>query len=612
MNRSRPGQEIVAGLFRVNFAVILFSLAWAGPVSGQWTTATFELKPGWNAIFSHVDATHTNLTALIAADPSSPILEVWRWNPPLTHQFIDNPQSPVEGADWLSWVRTEANPVLQNFVGDSAYLVRVGTNVSTYTWRVKGRPVPPRHRWHINGLNLLGFSTVTNTPPNFDTFLIQSPDLEEAAQIFKYVGGNLSTNNPTDITSLFHRRLTPVKRGEAFWIRSGNLFNRYFGPFEVELARDRGIEFGDHLNTYRFRLRNLTSSNLIVTGRWINSEAAPLGEEPVVSAPPLLVRAGLNPTNFTYGYSNLLLNGTHSWSLSPKGRQGSEVEVVLGLNRSTLAGTVGDRVGGILSFGDSFGQLQVEVPVSAVVDSTAGLWVGNAEVTAVQHYLKAYQRGPNGPATTNNGQYVVTNINDSMGPVARTFPLRLIVHNPSNSPNAVLLQRVYVGLDQGTNLVVATRESALSRHFLEEARRISASHLPWSPHNLHWAFNGKLGGAPDLTASVVLGFDDHASNPFLHTYHPDHDGRDAQFQNLPSPGVESYTVRRNITLRSLPAAADFSSLTSGGQTIAGDYLETIIFTGLNRGATSDTRQFEVRGVFSLNRISDVPVLTTTP
>ena len=44
---------------------------------------------------------------------------------------------------------------------------------------------------------------------------------------------------------------------------------------------------------------------------------------------------------------------------------------------------------------------------------------------------------------------------------------------------------------------------------------------------------------------------DHASNPFLHTYHPDHDNldnRDDTFQTQLSAGKESYDLRRVMTL----------------------------------------------------------------
>jgi len=158
--------------------------------------------------------------------------------------------------------------------------------------------------------------------------------------------------------------------------------------------------------------------------------------------------------------------------------------------------------------------------------------------------------------------------------------------------------------------VVTTAESVLNRAFLSAARRISASHLPWSAANTTWSFDGRLGESTNLSVTVTLAHDDQASSPFLHTYHPDHDNLDTTFKNALPQGSESYAVQRDITLTVLPPSEDFSSLTTKGQQVSGDYQETITLQGLARGGGAhDTRQFHVRGVFTLNRIADVPTLT---
>src|SRR3954468_12587772 len=131
-----------------------FLLAIPLAAQAQWITQALDLKPGWNAVFLNVDASHTTLNALVGSDPSNPILEVWRWNPPSTLQFVDGPQAPVAATtEWTSWSRTELSPALQRIGGNSAYLVRVGTNVTSYTWRIKGRPVAPRKDWATWGAN---------------------------------------------------------------------------------------------------------------------------------------------------------------------------------------------------------------------------------------------------------------------------------------------------------------------------------------------------------------------------------------------------------------------------------------------------------------------------
>jgi len=594
------------------FLRLVFATLLAGALSAraQWLNQSFALKAGWNAVYLHVDASHDTLGNLVGTDLNNPILEVWLWAPPAsTLQFVQSPQQPVEGAQWLSWNRNAiGTQTLQRLVGNAAYLVRVGTNVSTYTWTLKGKPLPPAYDWTTTGLNFLGFPTVPANPPTFDAFLSQAPDLQQSAEIYYYPGGDLGAGNPARLYAL---RTARVNRGQAYWIRSGTVYNRYFAPFEIAQSGSRGVNFGDTLNASSFRLRNLTLSNLTVTLGLVASETPPAGQTSIVGAPPLLVRGPLNTTNLTYAYTPLPVGGTHAWTLTAKGQPGSEVEVVLGLDRAALSGSVGDLFAGVLRLTESFGHAQVDLPVTANVASSAGLWVGAAAVTQVGQYLKTYSRDvSNNLVTTTNGQYVVNTINTNLGAVSRSFPLRLIVHNPTNG-SAVLLQRVFVGLDTWTNPAVALAESSLNPVFLSQARRISAAHLPWTATNQAWALSGTLGQATNLTTTVTLPFDDQASNPFLHTYHPDHDNLDVFFKNELPQGAESYAVRRDITLTVVPPASGAASFSTGAQSLSGDYAETITLSGLARaGGTNDTRTFEVRGVFTLNRIASVPTLTT--
>ncbi len=52
-----------------------------------------------------------------------------------------------------------------------------------------------------------------------------------------------------------------------------------------------------------------------------------------------------------------------------------------------MQGSAGSLYAGILRFTDDQGQLQVDIPVSAMKESRVGLWVGKALVDQVQHNL---------------------------------------------------------------------------------------------------------------------------------------------------------------------------------------------------------------------------------
>src|SRR5262245_15357043 len=111
----------------------------AAPVShAQWLTQTVSLKPGWNAVFLHVDASHDTLDALVGNACANPRQEVWRWTPASLAQFTASPSQPSPSVEWLSWNRTNAaNASLMRLVGDSAYRVRVESNITSYNWSIK-------------------------------------------------------------------------------------------------------------------------------------------------------------------------------------------------------------------------------------------------------------------------------------------------------------------------------------------------------------------------------------------------------------------------------------------------------------------------------------------
>lgn len=585
--------------FRLFIAV---AMTFSFTAEAQWLTQSILIKPGWTAIFLHVDASYQTLDQLVGADLNNPISQVWIWQPPPTSQFTTSPQSPVVGnSQWGTWGRigTGINDTFSTLVPNAAYLV-YSAAPTNYIWQLQGKPVAPQYSWTTAGLNFIGFPTSPSNPPEFDSFLSLAPTLQSMAQVFQYTGGALGPTNPSQ---LFTFHTTPVLRGQAFWIRSGTFFNNYYGPFTVSLQSSGGVSFGDEVSQYSFHLLNTTVSNVTVSVRLIASEPPPAGQAAIAGAPPMLVRGALITSNLTYGFSTLPLNGVQSWTLAPQGQPGADLVVVLGINRYLMTSGAGALFAGILQFTDSFNFTEVDVPVSAVESSTAGLWVGNANVTQVGNYLKNYLLDSNNvPVVSSNGNYIVTSINTNLGSVARPFPLRLIIHN--DGTNAVLLQRAYYGLSPYTNLMVATSQSLLDPAHLDSARRITAAHLPWTSGNAPMPFSGQLVQGGVLTTTADEPYDDQASNPFLHTYHPDHDNLDSTFQTELAQGYESYRITRQITLNISPPGNDFSSLTSVGQTMVGYYAETITVGGLG-GAT---RNFYVSGIFSLNRISPIATL----
>jgi hypothetical protein len=92
------------------------------------------------------------------------------------------------------------------------------------------------------------------------------------------------------------------------------------------------------------------------------------------------------------------------------------------------------------------------------------------------------------------------------------------------------------------------------------------------------------------------------TNPFVHTYHPDHDNLDARFEQQLGPGRESYNIARAITLNFQASLPGLNEPSWGSTTLGGSYTETI--TGLR------STPITVSGSFILHRVSDVSSLVT--
>src|SRR4030095_15323584 len=129
------------------------------------------------------------------------------------------------------------------------------------------------------------------------------------------------------------------------------------------------------------------------------------------------------------------------------------------------------------------------------------------------------------------------------------------------------MRRAYLGRNSASNQVVAARQAVVAGD-LANARRLSAVHLPTSdvstPTSNPWLFTGTMQPGSTLVTTIDLDYADHASNPFLHTYHPDHDNldnRDDTFQTFLDSGKESYDLRRVMTLSFIAPGSDFDSRT---------------------------------------------------
>ncbi len=135
---------IIPPLIRRLVCAALMAFALGSTAHAQWVTQSLTLRPGWNAVYLHVNASHDTLENLVGA--SSPISEIWLWKENTSEgRIVTNPSQPTSGTDWEPWTRASGPANAFTLRANAAYLVR-NAGPTDYTWSIKGKPVPPTVR----------------------------------------------------------------------------------------------------------------------------------------------------------------------------------------------------------------------------------------------------------------------------------------------------------------------------------------------------------------------------------------------------------------------------------------------------------------------------------
>jgi len=628
---------------------LLFLFAVVGVFSpalrAQWQTTTYTLRGGWNSIYLHGDATHATIETLLAANPE--VTNIWRWNPNTNPiQFGSSPLIPSAGtAEWSVWVKGQpTQTTLSSLNGQTAYLVEcTGAIGNTYSLSIPQKVIPPRSAWVRNGANLLGFPSKlgASTYPTFSNYFATFPVATASnTKIYKYVGGPLGPDNPTQV---FSPTFENLDRTQAYWFDAA-VVGDFYAPLEVSPSNLSGLIYGRTGSQITVRIRNRTAAVVTLTVAPVTSGSAPAGQAPITAEVPL-TRSVYNATTQTY--DDVAVSGPFGVVIGPQ----SSVELSFGLNRSLMTGAIDALYASLLRFTESGNLMDVVLPVSARVSSLAGLWVGDVAVTGVSNRTPArsytclvtrtvgtdltsvisrgVQSGPTtlGPATLPAGAggtlthqwrksdvaiAGATSANLALTATERTdsgsfgsavpspYPLRVILHVGTDGTTR-LLSQVYLGRLAPTpnDLGLATQEQFLKSDDKANARRLVAAHLPLD--TILSTGSGSVALGATLERTFTIGFNER-TNPYVHAYHPDHDNKDARFATL-TTALESPTIGRAMSfVFALTPPAGTSSAGWGSTVLGGTYSETV--TGLHRDPLT------VTGTFELRRLSELGSITT--
>lgn len=553
-----------------SFLICLFTLLGVSATAqAQWYSKTYTLAAGWNGIWLSGDATHTTVGNLFAA--YTQVDEVWRWNPnPDQTGFTGSPSTPSPTSEeWTVWKRADAaEQKLTQMLGNSSYLIRCSAPTSV---TIKQLALPPSADWLISGANFIGlpgYGPGDTTSPLLSTYLASFPSasttlLAPETKIYKYVGGELSATNPMQVQA-GAERLNPDR---AYWFEAA-VASDFTAPVEYELPTHAGLAFGATLTSMTVGVNNRLTTDVTLRVRLESSEAAPAGQ-PGVTGGVALTRRVFNST--TNAYDETPVGDGFTLTVGGSGRANLD----FGVNRSSFTENAAFRAS-VLRITDSANLTDVRLPVSALPANPAGLWIARAEVTDV---------GSTVPGVTGTK-------------TAQPFPLVFLIH-VDNQRVSRMLSQVFVGKLATTNqpLGLCVSEDRIlnkAQSGLEPRRYVSCQ----LPGVAYLTGQGSLDIGSTMTWSVSVPHTD-PTNPFVHTYHPDHDSLNDSFSGTLPAGNESYTIGRTCGFSFTAEPPNGSSVQGWGTTIlGGTYAETL--RGLN-----GQRDLNVSGTFVMRRISEL-------
>jgi hypothetical protein len=240
---------------------------------------------------------------------------------------------------------------------------------------------------------------------------------------------------------------------------------------------------------------------------------------------------------------------------------------------------------------------------AATKSAVAGLWVGTVVLDKVN---RAKMLGSSTPEWDP----------DALMTAPHPFQFRLIVHVDAGGTVNVLKQ-VFVAKktsDADESYLLTDRDAAIAfRGYFQDAtiRRTSSANFPFMVP-LTLAGGEFMAPGATLSATFTQEYDDK-TNPFVHSFHPQHDN--TAFNNK-KPSVlgdgdegvgeyESWGVTRTVTLAfqdedpSGAANIDWNRTVTGGE-----YTERI------QGLIGQGKPIITKGVFRLSKVNDTPTLTS--
>ena len=539
---------------------------------------TLVLKAGWNSVYIESTPTNAPCDEFFADLPQVLSVAAYRSDADAdTAQYYasgdEKVQAPIQ---YLQWNRDGASTAtLKTIIGGGTYVV-YATEEARKTFQ--GVPAVPKMTWRKVSssetnefFNLVGVSSVGDKI-TFQDYFGEGPfGISKSGRMICSMGGNhISGPEMRAVSGSFGKEAT-LESGMAYALTAtsagswpgvvGVLGNSvFFGP-DSNYASVRVLNCGTTNHVFRFSL-----------------EASKGGE----TMPPISRRLPRVDAISDPGYTNVVMDSEWEVSLAAD----DFAEQVFTLDRSAVV--AGTEYGVILVVEDlGASKMRVRLPIvvrhaaTGAVAYPAGLWIGEIALSQVS------ELGDTNRVPVKAGG---------------TLKMSVMMHVDTNG-TCRLLQRAVAGVD--TNGVTRLfKNPADVPEDVEESRRISTVMMSVDTPVVAATASTNPKFGEDVDFSWVVGAT-ASDNPFRHAWHPDHDGKKADYSDY-LPSGDDFSLYANPIkpeLWSISNRLDFSWHELGNRALPEHFPYNADET------TSGVVTWEVGGLISKGPIKSVGTFT---
>ena len=484
----------------LSFSSLLLPMCAATANAAPHVEETLTLAKGWNAVYIESTPTNSLCDDFFRGKPVVAAAAYRSAADADTAQYDtsgnDIVQAPIQ---FLQWSSDQSTSALKSITGGSTYLIYAE---QATTIEFIGVPAAPTMTWRKVSasetnefFNLAGVSTYTQTIPILDYFGEGPFGWAKSGRVICAVGGE-DRNGPAlaDAEHGSFGRLTPIVNGKAYAL-TATTAGSWPGVIGV---RGSGVAFDAGVNYASITVKNCGTTNHVFRFRM---ERSATGEE----LPPISRCLPRVDAFSAQQYTNVDESAEWTVSLAPE----ADTDQVFSIDRSKLV--AGKEYGAILVIEDlGASKMRVRVPISvAEAESTedvkypVGLWSGFIQMETVSR---------------------IDDTNNVPVKAGGTLKMNVMMHVAPDGA-VKLLQRVAAGVDTN-GLTRLWRELESVPAEVENARRFSTVMMSIDNPVVEKT-SGTFGDS--LAFDWTVG-EKASDNPFRHAWHPDHDGKTADYK----------------------------------------------------------------------------------